>query len=160
MKIFHFQVWFNLLCKMPLTALIRNLGKMSSLGMFEDKENHQGTEIALKVSEWLKDEDRLQKARIHPFNVLVALKTYESGHGDKGSNSWVANKVIVEALNDAFYKSFKVLSSCSVKSFLAFLLIGWFKNCNSLVGCIVLNLSETFPIQMYLKRMNQQGRGC
>ena len=79
--------------------------------MFEDKDGHKGTEVAMKVAVWLRDEERLKNARIHPFNVLVALKTYQSGHGAKGSNTWNANEVIVEALNDTFYKSFKVFPS-------------------------------------------------
>ena len=98
-----------MLFKMPMTALMRNLGKMSSEGMFEDSVKHNGTEIAVRVAEWLKDEERLKKARIHPFNVLLALKTYESGKGDKGSKTWNVNKNIVGALDEAFYKSFKVI---------------------------------------------------
>ena len=97
---------------MPMTALIRNLGKMSSLKMFEDSVEHSGSEVALKVCEWLRSDERLMKAKIHPFNVLLALKTYESGKGFQGSNTWVVNKDIVKALNDAFYKSFKVLLIC------------------------------------------------
>ena len=93
---------------MPTNALIRNLGKMSSLKMFEDSVGHNGKEIALKVCEWLRDDERLKKAKIHPFNVLLALKVYQSGQGAKGSNTWSVNKDIVAALNDAFYKSFKV----------------------------------------------------
>lgn len=102
------KVWYSLLCKMPMTALIRNLGNMSALGMFENKGKHQGTEIAMRVCDWLRDEERLKKARIHPFNVLVALKTYESGKGERSSKTWQVNEEIVKALDDAFYKSFKV----------------------------------------------------
>ena len=94
---------------MPMTALIRNLGKMSSMGMFVDNATHKGHEIATTVCGWLKDEERLRKARIHPFKVLVALKIYESGHGDLSSKSWIVNPDIVAALNETFYLSFKVL---------------------------------------------------
>ena len=50
----------------------------------------------------------LPRARIHPFNVLVALKTYESGHGEKGKLKWEVNQSVVSALDAAFYMSFKV----------------------------------------------------
>ena len=76
--------------------------------MFEDSAGHCGNEIAFKICEWLEDDDRLHKAKIHPFNVLLALKTYESGRGVQGSNTWPVNKKIVAALNNTFYKSFKV----------------------------------------------------
>lgn len=93
---------------MPITALLRNLGNMSSKGMFEDSEGHPGKEIALTVANWLTDETRLQKARVHPFNILVALRIYKSGKGDKGSKTWLVNDAIVNALDEAFYKAFKV----------------------------------------------------
>ena len=50
----------------------------------------------------------LLQARIHPFNVLVALKTYQSGHGDKGKLRWDPNSTVCDALEEAFYNSFKV----------------------------------------------------
>jgi len=101
------KVWHALMFKMPMNALIRNLGKMSSLKMFEDIDGHNGNEIAFTICEWLQDDERLHKAKIHPFNVLLALKTYERGRGELGSNTWPVNKQIVAALNNTFYKSFK-----------------------------------------------------
>ena len=97
------QVWAALLENMPMTAMIRNLGKMSAIGLLKPLSNHADI-----VCKRLKDETLLRKARIHPFNVLVALKTYESGKGDKGKLTWEVNQTIVGALDDAFYKSFKV----------------------------------------------------
>ena len=47
--------------------------------------------------------------RIHPLNVLLALKAYEKG---KPANStkkhWKVNAYVVAALDRAFVKSFKV----------------------------------------------------
>eukprot|EP00794_Sanderia_malayensis_P016073 gene16073-17696_t len=96
------KVWNQLLIKMPMTAMIRNLGKMSTLGLFDD-----GGEMLQHVVKCLKNEDLLKKARIHPFNVLVALQVYERGKGVKGSNTWNVRKEIVQALDAAFYMSFK-----------------------------------------------------
>lgn len=86
-----------------MTAMIRNLGKMSSIGVIDPL-----TDEAAIVCNQLRDEKVLKDARIHPFNVLVALKQYASGHGDKGSLKWEPNSMIQSALDDAFYKSFKV----------------------------------------------------
>ena len=98
-----FKVWDALLKKMPMTAMIRNLNKMTAIGLLEEYN-----EQVQSVCEKLRNEELLKKARIHPFNVLLAMKQYESGHGDKGSLTWKANTKITKALEDAFYLSFKV----------------------------------------------------
>ncbi len=92
-----------------MTAMIRNLGKMTSIELLKPLSSHAAT-----VSQRLKDETLLRKARIHPFNVLVALKTYETGHGEKGKLKWQPNQTIVQALDDAFYMSFKVSHNYSL----------------------------------------------
>jgi 60 kDa SS-A/Ro ribonucleoprotein len=101
--VFNFKVWNALLKKMPMTAMIRNLNKMTAVGLL--KENNEQVQ---SVCQKLRNENLLKKARIHPFNVLLALKQYESGRGDKGSLKWKANPIITKALEDAFYLSFKV----------------------------------------------------
>ena len=88
-----------------MTAMIRNLGKMSAIGLLKPLSSHADI-----VRERLKNVTLLRKARIHPFNVLVALKTYEAGKGDKGKLKWEVNQTIIQALDEAFYLSFKVSS--------------------------------------------------
>ncbi|NJO62844.1 MAG: TROVE domain-containing protein [Richelia sp. RM2_1_2] len=96
------DVWSALLENMPLTAMIRNLGKMSSVGVLDSM-----SEGAKKIINTITNEDLLQKARIHPMAVLDALKVYNLGRGVKGSLTWYPNQQIVDALDSAFYKSFK-----------------------------------------------------
>lgn len=88
-----------------MTAMIRNLGKMSSIELLKPLSAQSKI-----VCDRLRNEELLKKARIHPFNVLLALKTYSNGRGDKGKLTWKVNQAIVSALNDAFYLSFKVSS--------------------------------------------------
>lgn len=95
-------IWEALLSDMPMTAMIRNLGKMSSVGILDPMSKG-----AKKVIEALSDTDTLRKARIHPMQVLDALKVYQSGHGVRGSLSWRVNQQVVDALNDAFYGTFQ-----------------------------------------------------
>jgi len=95
-------VWEALLAKMPLTALIRNLGKMSSVGLLRPLN-----EASKLIVEKLNDQEYLTKSRIHPIGVLSALKTYESGHGVRGKLSWEPVKQVIDALDSAFYKTFK-----------------------------------------------------
>lgn len=99
------DVWEALLLSgkgMPMTAMIRNLGKMTSIGLL--KPLSKATKF---VVDRLESVEHLHKARIHPLNLLIALRTYGNGHGEKGSLTWTTNHQIVSALDTAFYESFK-----------------------------------------------------
>lgn len=87
---------------MPFTAMIRNLGKMTSMGLLKPMSDASGY-----VVQRLSDSDGLKRARVHPFSILLAMSTYKSGHGFKGSLTWSPVQPIVDALHDAFYESFK-----------------------------------------------------
>ena len=94
-------VWEALLAGcMPLTALLRNLATMTRVGVFED------TQQVKAISERLTDKAALKKARVHPIAVLAALKTYGSGKGVRGQNTWSPKAKLVDALDAAFYASF------------------------------------------------------
>lgn len=94
-------VWEALLPHLGLTALIRQLGRLSQLGVVAPLGGKTG-----EVVERLTDAEALRKARVHPLTVLVALATYSKGTGYRGSNTWTVIPKIVEALNDAFYLCF------------------------------------------------------
>jgi 60 kDa SS-A/Ro ribonucleoprotein len=107
-------VWEALLERMPMTAMIRNLGKMTSLGLlgpFRDAKR--------KVIAKLRDETALKRARIHPLALLIAQKVYAQGHGDKGALKWSPVSAVVDALDDAFYASFQNVEPCSKPMLLA-----------------------------------------
>ncbi|KAK6035365.1 SS-A/Ro ribonucleoprotein domain protein [Cooperia oncophora] len=96
-------VWQALLENMPMTAMIRNLGKMQSINVLTDAYRDM---VVAKLT----NEAELKRAKIHPIQVLMAKKVYESGHGDKGKLEWKKDEkvpfVLNQALEDAFYKSF------------------------------------------------------
>ena len=94
-------VWNALLQEMPLTALVRNLGKMTSIELLEPMS--RAVDLVVKK---LSDKDYIKKSRLHPLAILIALKQYESGHGDKGKLSWSPVAKIVDALDTAFYLAF------------------------------------------------------
>ncbi|KAI6661891.1 60 kDa SS-A/Ro ribonucleoprotein-like [Oopsacas minuta] len=71
------------------------------------------------VCKKLKNESMLKSAKIHPFNLLLALKVYKAGKGDKGSLSWTPVPAIVSALDAAFYLSFKFVEPTGKKFLLA-----------------------------------------
>jgi 60 kDa SS-A/Ro ribonucleoprotein len=84
---------------MPQTALLRQLPRLTRLGII-DSFGGRTAEIAQQ----LVDPERLRKARVHPINLLVALKTYANGRG-RGSE-WEPATAIVDALDEAFYAAF------------------------------------------------------
>ena len=107
-------VWEALLERMPMTAMIRNLGKMTSLGLlapFSDAKR--------LIVRKLRDETALKRARIHPLTILVALKIYAQGHGDKGALKWSPVSAIVDALDAAFYATFSNVEPCGKPMLLA-----------------------------------------
>ncbi len=95
-------VWRALLEKMPLTALLRNLAKLTAVGA----ATPLGDDLPLVLAR-LGDVERIRKARLHPLSLLIALKVYASGRGDKGSLTWQPVPQIVDALNAAFYTAFE-----------------------------------------------------
>ena len=99
---------------MPMTAMVRNLPKMTHLGMFSGN-----SAAATSVMARIKDEDAIRGARLHPLNILVAMRTYGSGHGVRGSLTWTPNRGIVDALDSAFYKSFQTVTPTGKRFLLA-----------------------------------------
>jgi 60 kDa SS-A/Ro ribonucleoprotein len=108
------DVWAALLEGMPLTAMIRNLGKMTQVGLIK-----QMSHAATYIKACLEDEGQLKRARIHPFSVLLAMKTYSSGQGFRGSLTWSPVPQVVDALDAAFYASFENVEPTGQRTLLA-----------------------------------------
>ncbi|WP_437874884.1 TROVE domain-containing protein [Sorangium sp. So ce513] len=112
-------VWEALLEHMPQTALLRNLGKMTAVGLFTPM-----SDASRKAARQLTDAARLAAARVHPVAVLSALKVYEQGHGERARRrenalSWTPVREIVDALNEAFYLAFRAVEPTGKKHLLA-----------------------------------------
>lgn len=106
------EIWNSILANgMPITALIRNLGNMTRLHIFE------GMHPTKIVCETIENE--VEKAKIHPFNLLNAFHTYQSGHGFRGSNSWMPVQIISDTLESAFYRSFNFIEPSGKRIMLA-----------------------------------------
>ncbi|MGC3995645.1 MAG: TROVE domain-containing protein [Propionicimonas sp.] len=85
----------------PQTALLRQLPRLTRLGVV----GPLGTGRTAEVAAQLTDPARLRKARVHPVNLLVALRTYAAGRG-RGS-AWEPVSAIIDALDAAFYQAFE-----------------------------------------------------
>lgn len=106
-------VWDALLEKMPMTAMIRNLANMSKCGLLVPM-----SDAAKKVATQLENEEQLKRARVHPIQVLIAMKTYESGHGVRGSGSWTPVPQVIDALDSAYYKTFRMVEPTGKRFYL------------------------------------------
>jgi hypothetical protein len=92
------QIWNALLSGMGMTALVRNLGKLSQVGVASTR-----TQEIIKM---LTDPKAVKDSRIHPLQVLVGMKTYSQGKGDIGSLTWTPNSYITTALSTTFRQAF------------------------------------------------------
>ncbi len=108
------EVWEALLEGMPMTAMIRSLGKMSEVGLLQPKNA-----AAKTVAERLGDANRLKRARIHPLAILLAQSVYAQGRGFRGKLAWQPVPSIVDALDEAFYRCFAFVPATGKRIMLA-----------------------------------------
>lgn len=86
---------------MPITALVRQLPRLTNIGIIQPMGGRTADVVAQ-----LTNEHKVRKSRIHPIQVLVALRTYRQGRGEKGKLTWTPVPAIIDALDDMFYMSF------------------------------------------------------
>jgi 60 kDa SS-A/Ro ribonucleoprotein len=110
------DVWLAMLLDghMPLHAMIRNLGKMSAVGVLD--LGGLGEQEVLKAMD---SPGRLRTARVHPLAILNAFAVYKSRKGLKGSLRWTPNTRIVNALDEAFYMAFGTITPSNARIRLA-----------------------------------------
>lgn len=130
------DVWDALLDSMPLTAMIRNFGKMSSIGLIKPL-----SDASMKVVNALRDTASLKTQRVHPLTLLVAQKTYSNGRGVRGSLNWRPDQKVVQALDEAFYAAFDYVEPTG-KSFLLGIDVSGSMNHGVCAGCDVLTPRE------------------
>jgi 60 kDa SS-A/Ro ribonucleoprotein len=106
---------------MPMTAMIRNLGVMSKVGLLMAYSAAEKT-----VVERLTNADLLRKARIHPIAVLSALRVYGLGHSLKGrgnlhqeTQEWKPVPRVIDALDTAFELAFHNVEPANQRIMLA-----------------------------------------
>ena len=107
-------VWAALLERMPMTALVRSLAKLTAVGVVRPL----GAHLPLVLSA-LGDVERVANARLHPLALLLALRTYAQGRGDRGGLVWEPVQPIVDALNAAFYTAFRAVEPTGQRLLLA-----------------------------------------
>jgi len=100
------KVWEELIGTIGMTALIRNLARMTRLGTLGPFT----TDATSRVVARLTSRDALAKARIHPMDVYLALKAYQSGSSQpdprKPAQTWHSVPAVSDALEVAYDSSF------------------------------------------------------
>ena len=137
-------IWEALLENMPLMAMIRNLGKMSSIGLIKPLST-----ASRRVVTALGDFDNLKKQRVHPVSMLLALKTYGLGQGIKGSLTWDADQSVLAALDSAFYATFDAVEPTG-KNFLLGVDVSGSMSWTNCVGAGVLQCCEAAAVMAML----------
>jgi 60 kDa SS-A/Ro ribonucleoprotein len=98
-------VWDELAATIGLTALIRNLARMTRIGSIVPF----GPTTDLVVRR-ITSPDGLAGARIHPMDAYLALKVYGSGRSQpaprKPANTWIPVGAVTDALEAAYEVSF------------------------------------------------------
>jgi 60 kDa SS-A/Ro ribonucleoprotein len=134
----HPEVWEALLYAgrggMPMTAMIRNLNKMTNVGLLAPFSKHSQFVAERLVSEeyWGRDWTASRTKPPHPFQILMALTTYAEGCSPprdvdrfgrpkyrREPMRWSPVPGIIDALDRAFYLSFKTVEPTNKRLMLA-----------------------------------------
>jgi 60 kDa SS-A/Ro ribonucleoprotein len=107
-------VWEALLESMPYKALVRNLGKLTAIGLLRP----QSAATALVVARLI-DRKRVSNSGIHPMALLAALLTYKQGRGERGGLKWLPVPNVIDAIDDAFYLAFDNVEPSGKRVYLA-----------------------------------------
>lgn len=104
-------VWEALLPKLPMTALLRNLGRLTANGALN-------VDTVEAVCSRLTDPQALAGARIHPLSMLTALEAYRRRQS-LGGLAWTPLSRVVDALDQGFYAAFGHLEPSGKRTLLA-----------------------------------------
>lgn len=141
------RVWEALLEQgVPQTALMRQLTRLTRIGLVGDSS------FGKLIADQLTDPERLKKARVHPINVLVALRTYTAGRNEHGT-TWTPDRRISDALDAAFYAAFDAVEPAGKRTLLALDVSGSMGSqvsglplsCREATGALAMVIAATEP---------------
>ncbi|MFG1684669.1 TROVE domain-containing protein [Nonomuraea sp. NPDC049269] len=99
------KVWDALVDTVGMTALIRNLARMTRLGTLTPLGDATRRAVAR-----LTDRDALLRARVHPMDAWLALRVYASGRAQPNpradAHTWAPVPAILDALEETYELSF------------------------------------------------------
>lgn len=124
----------------PITALLRQLPRLTNLGLTQDSSYSKA------IVKQLTDPAVLKRGRVHPINVLVAQRTYASGRSARGDSTWTPDRKVSNALDQAFYAAYgaveaarkRILLACDVSGSMGSPASGLPITCREAVGALSL----------------------
>jgi 60 kDa SS-A/Ro ribonucleoprotein len=121
-----------MLPNLGLTAIVRSLGSWTACGFLSNDKIKQLNQVVDIIT----NETQVKNSMLHPIQILEALKTYIKGRGFKGNLTWNPIQKITDALDKAFYMSFKNVVPTGKNIMLAIDISGsmtWDGNANSIL---------------------------
>ena len=148
--------WQLLFNEMPIGAMLRNLGSLTELGVLT-ADNRQNID---RVQAVLNNQKHLRRGRIHPIDVLKALKTYQSGGRlGRSKKTWTPVARIVDILEKAVELAFDVVEPTN-KVFLHAVDISGSMSCGvSSVGLTCCEIATTMALVTAKAEKNYAIRG-
>ncbi len=148
--------WQLLFNEMPIGAMLRNLGSLTQLGVLT-ADNRQNID---RVETVLNNQKYLRRGRIHPIDVLKALKTYQSGGRlGRSKKTWTPVARIVDILEKAVELAFDVVEPTN-KVFLHAVDISGSMSCGvSSVGLTCCEIATTMALVTAKAEKNYAIRG-
>lgn len=136
-------------------AAVRNITRLARIGAFKDMR------FAEAFAGNLVNSEMIEKSRLHPINFLNASVVYQEGQIDRrtgfysyGRNKdWETESVIVDALDEAFHKSFKTVVPAGKRTMLAVDVSGSMSSnamgldlsCAQVSGAMAMTIARTEP---------------
>lgn len=136
-------------------SLVRNITRIAKMDGFADMS------FAADYAARLVDPAMIERTKLHPINYLNAAVVYDEGQVSRtngwysyGRNkSWTSESVIVDALNDGFYESFKHVEPAGKRTMLAIDVSGSMASpamgldlsCAQVSGAIAMTVARTEP---------------
>jgi 60 kDa SS-A/Ro ribonucleoprotein len=103
------ETWDTLVAagRLPLHAALRQLARMTEVGVIDP---YFSNETSGRLRAMFADEEKLRKARLHPLNVLLAIRSYAKGETRSGL-TYRPVMGVIDALEPAFYGSFETAAA-------------------------------------------------
>lgn len=147
------EVWRALIDggNLPVGALLRNLSRLTRLGVLAPMDTFTGVALAP-----LRSPEILRKARVHPMSILVALRTYAQGHGARGRETWTPVPSVTDTLDAAFYQAFHAVEPSGKRTLVAVDISGSMDHpagglpltCREAAAAVAMTTMATEPLAM------------
>lgn len=97
------EVWDALVDTVGITALIRNLARLTQMGTFTPLSS-----AVNRAVHRLTDADELLRGRVHPMDVFLALRVYNSGRSQPGPKAPIRTWQPLAAISDALEEGYEL----------------------------------------------------